>query len=238
MALTARRRFYKAAGTDAVAGGFSVTLDGRPIRTPAGAPFVVPTGALAAAVAGEWDGQSEAIRPATMPLMQLSCTAIDRVGGERAHIVDTLARYGETDLTCYRAPDPDSLVVRQAAAWQPLVDWIADVHGVRLEITAGLAAVAQPAESLVRLRAAIDAHGDFPLAALSSATAAAGSVVIGLALVQGRIAAAQAFEAAQVDETHQMETWGGDPELEARRAGLLAELEAVARFRDLLAEGS
>ncbi len=50
----------------------------------------------------------------------------------------------------------------------------------------------------------------------------------------GRIDAAAAFEAAQLDESYQIERWGDDPEAARRRAAIKADLEAAARLFALL----
>ena len=129
---------------------------------------------------------------------------------------------------CYRAEAPSELVLRQQARWQPLLDWLADTYGARLAVTAGIAHVDQPKPALRSLRAAVEALDDFELAALSSATAACGSLVLGLALTAGRIDAEAAFEVSQLDETFQSEKWGEDAKAAERRRRLKADIEAAA----------
>lgn len=228
-------RFYDtAAAAPAKAGGFTVTLDGRPIRTPGKAALAVPTEALAAAMAQEWADQAAQIVPATMPLTQLANTAVDRVGPQREGVIAALVGYGETDLVSHRADRPADLADRQGQAWQPLADWAAETHGVALQQTTGLIAVAQPAESLAALRRVADAQDTFRLTALQQATGLTGSIVLGLALVLGRIDAVAADAAAHIDEDFQAERWGEDAEARDRRNNLRAELDAVDRFARLL----
>ncbi len=119
------KRFWQAATAEATEGGFTVRLDGRPVKTPAKAPLVLPTLALAQAIAAEWDAQTGTVRPATMPLTRAANSAIDKVAPMRAEVIAELAGYGGTDLLCYRAEGPEALVARQAAAWDPLLDWAA-----------------------------------------------------------------------------------------------------------------
>jgi chaperone required for assembly of F1-ATPase len=228
------KRFYKLASAGEVAGGRGVLLDGRPMRTPQGAPLAVPHADLAEALAEEWAAQDEEIVPARMPLTQIACTAIDLVAQERARALDELVSFAEAELLCYRAETPDDLVARQAAVWQPLLDWAEARHGAALVLAEGIVHRAQPPESLAALRRAADAYDAFRLAALATAVRACGSLVVGLALLDGRIGAEEAFAAAELDETYCIEQWGEDPIAADRRANLLAELAAVQKFLELL----
>jgi chaperone required for assembly of F1-ATPase len=228
------RRFYSAAEAVAADAGFGVVLDGRRLLSPNGCDFVVPTEALARAIAGEWNAQGEQVRPPTMPLTGLASTALDRVARERTEIVARVAGYAATDLVCYRALRPPALAARQREVWQPLVDWAQSRYGAPLVVTEGVLPASQAPASLDAFAAAVAAHDDFALAALSAATAACGSLVIALALIEGRLDAAAAFTASQLDETFQIEAWGEDPEQAARRRALAAEIEAAATFLALL----
>jgi chaperone required for assembly of F1-ATPase len=228
------KRVYREARAERAETGFTVTLDGRVPRTPARAPLVLPVAALAEAVAVEWAAQDETVRPQTMPLMSLACTAIDIVAPARAAVVAELADYGGTDLICYRAERPPVLVERQNALWQPLLDWAALELDAPLDTTSGALAVAQPEGSLTALRRAVEAHDDMALAGLGAAVKAAGSLVIGLALSHGRLDPEAAFEAAELEASTQIETWGEDPEAARRRAAVRCELGAAARFLALL----
>jgi chaperone required for assembly of F1-ATPase len=213
---------------------FQVMLDDRPARTPAGRPLRLPTSALAQAVAAEWEAQTGAIRPHDMPLTALAATAIDRVGPQRPAIVDAVAAYGATDLLCYWADQPAELVERQHRVWQPLLDWARETCGARLEVTAGVIPVAQPDAATRALRSAVEALDDMELTALASAVQVSGSLVLGLALLAGRLEADAAFAAALLDERYQAEQWGEDEEAGERRRRLRQELDAVARFLALV----
>jgi len=105
------KRFYRETGVAADEGGYTVTLDGRPVRTPAKAALILPTRALAEAIAAEWDEQETEIRPHRMPLMQLASTAIDRVRPRRDAVIDEIAAFAERDMLCYRADSPVELAV-------------------------------------------------------------------------------------------------------------------------------
>lgn len=228
------KRFYKTTSVEATDGGFEVRLDNRPIRSPAKAPLVFASWPLAQAVAAEWESQTDEIDPNAMPLMQLASTAVDLIGKGRTAIVDGVAAYAETDLLCYRAEHPQTLVERQAQAWQPLLDWAALRYDAPLHVNAGLMPKPQPPDALRALRHAVEAFDDWTLSALQTATGACGSLIVALALVEGRIDAEEAFAVSQIDETFQIEAWGEDPEATKRRAALRTDITACRRFVDLL----
>jgi chaperone required for assembly of F1-ATPase len=232
------KRFYEKAEAVAVAeggqAGFGVAIDGRALRTPAKRPMVLPTAALAEAIAAEWQAQTDEVRPLTMPLMRLASTGIDIVGERRAAVVDEVANYAGTDLVCYRAVEPPELIARQQAVWGPLVDWATLRYDAPLTVTGGVVPVAQPPNTLRAFRTEVEAQPILALTALQAATAACGSLVIALALMEGRLDAGEAFAASQVDETFQIEQWGEDAEAARRRLALAADIEASARFRALL----
>ena len=228
------RRFYKQAGTGPGERGERVLLDGRPVRTPMKQVLEVPGAALAEAIAGEWEAQKEEIDPSAMPLTAFACTAIDRAGLQREDLEKQLLAYGANDLLCYWAERPDRLVERQRQHWQALLDWCEERHGARLAVAAGILHQPQPEEGQKALKAAVEAMDVFRLAALSVTVAATGSLVIGLALVDGHINSEKAFENAELDATFQIEHWGEDYEASRRRATLRRDLEDVERFLELL----
>ena len=225
-----RRRFYRTATVAEATDGFHVDLDGRPVRTPAGKPLVLPTLALARTIAEEWLAQTDEIRPETMPITSLATTAIDRVAPRRAAVIDALLDYGDSDLLCYRADEPSELVARQQACWQPVLDWAAERWGVRLRVTTGIMPVRQPPEALIALRRAVDARDPLELTALAAAVPLCGSLVLGLALVDGGLDADRVFEAAHLDRIFQIERWGEDDELSTTFGCVRAELLDAATF--------
>ncbi|MFP6759091.1 MAG: ATP12 family protein [Alphaproteobacteria bacterium] len=230
------RRFWETVSIVAIddGGGHGVALDSRPIKTPARHVLQVPTAALAAAIADEWRSQGETVAPATMPQMTFACTAIDRVAPQREAVIDEIAGFAGTDLLCYRADEAPVLVERQTAHWQPVLDWAAVRFDATLAITAGVVPVRQSAAALAAVRHAVAANDDMCLAALHAVTSVTGSVVLGLALVEGPLDAARVSAASLLDERFQAERWGEDDEATARRAALEAEIANVARFLILL----
>jgi chaperone required for assembly of F1-ATPase len=233
------KRFYKETAVDAGDGGFRVLLDGRPMRTPAKSVLVAPTKGLAQAIAEEWRVMPEKveINPAHLPLTRLAATGLDRVASQRARVIEDTAKYGASDLLCYRATVPASLVQRQAAAWQPLLDWAAERFGASLAVASGTTFVSQPHGALAALRGAVAAHGDLALSALYNLTHISGSLVIGLAVSEGRLSGTEAFMAGQLDELFQIERWGADPLATQRHEGIQRDLDACARFLALLGDG-
>ena len=232
------KRFYKEVSLSALDGaGFEIHLDQRPVRTPLRNPLQVPGQTLADAIADEWAAQEEKIDVDTMPFTRIAATALDRVRGDRTVYTDQIAAFAETDLVCYRAPAPSGLVVMQSRAWQPLLDWSRETYGASLKVTDGISPVEQNPEDVRRLRDALDDHDEFELAALSVAKAASGSLLIELALAREHIDARAAFEACQLDESYQNAIWGVDPEAERRREILRADIDASARFLELLRAG-
>ena len=228
------RRFFREAAVSENADGFTVVLDGKPIHTPAKAPLVVPSRALAAAVAAEWQAQGAKLSPQSLPLTRLASTAIDLVATRRGEVVADIAKYAGTDLVCYRASHPPALAARQSLAWQPMLDWIEERYAARLAVAAGIVPVAQPDTSLAALAAAVAAHDTMTLAALNLAANALGSLVLALALIEARIDADAAFALSQLDESYEIERWGEDEEQTRRRAALREDIGLAARFLELL----
>jgi chaperone required for assembly of F1-ATPase len=220
-------------------GGHAVLLDGRPLRLPGGAALATRSAALAEAIAAEWQAAGGAkdgeMSMEEVPLTRLLGTAQDRVAPNPAAMVEGLARYGETDLLCYRAEDP-TLAVMQAREWQAWLDWAAEAHGARLVVTEGLMPVPQPAESLARLRDALAARRVEELAALGLAVPVLGSLVLGLAMAEGRLGAEEAHRLASLDETFQETRWGEDAEALDRRARGAADVALAERFLSLVRE--
>lgn len=229
------KRFYKdVAVVEADGEGYRVTLDGRPIRTPAKKPLTVPYRALAEAIADEWRAQGETVTPSTMPMTQLANTALDRIPAQREEIVGAVAAYAETDLLCYRAEEPAELAALQTAVWQPLLDWAALRYDAALIVTSGIIPARQPAGACRALRAAVEALDDLTLAAVQNATAACGSIVLALALLEGRIGAEDAFEASELERSFQIDRWGEDEEAALQRRALRQDILVTRQFLDCL----
>lgn len=228
------RRFWKETRIQPEpGGGWGLRLDARPLRTPAKTPLVVPTPDLAHAIAAEWEAQSDEVRPASMPLTRMANSAIDKVAPQHAAVVAEVARYGASDLLCYRAVAPADLVARQAAVWDGYLDWADQALGARLRVTAGVVPVAQPEAAVARLTAEVAAQDPFALVGLHDLVAISGSLVIGLAVARRQRAPAEAFAASRIDEAWQAELWGLDDEAAAAEADKRAAFETAATFLHL-----
>jgi len=234
------RRLWREARAVPEAGGFSVHLDGRPVRLPGGGTLATPTRKLAEAIAREWESRpmGEAIRPENLPLTRLAATAQERIAPAKGPTVAAVAAYGKTDLLCYRAAAPEALVQRQEAAWQPWLEWAARELEAPLKVARGVMPVEQDPAALEALHRAVAAASVPCLAALGLAVPALGSLVLGLALVRGRLGPAEAAKAALLDESFQAETWGEDREAAERRDAVGAEIALAARFVALAGEGA
>lgn len=228
------KRFYSEASIRRGGGGEEVLLDGKPVKTPARGLLALPSLSLAEAVAAEWNAQGEKLQPLTMPLTGLASAAIDRAAPDKEAFAAALAAYGETDLLCYRAEGPASLVERQARLWDPILAWARRRFDIEFEIVAGIVHRPQPPHTVAQLRHAVAVRDPFELAALSPLVTIAGSLVIALALAEEAIGLDQAWTAATLDETWQAEQWGEDAEAAARLEARRAEFEAAWRFLRLL----
>jgi len=228
--LRGARRFYREVATAAGDNGFRVLLDGRPMRTPAGAFLTVRSGSLARAIASEWAGQGDVLDPKTMPMTALANTVIDRIGPARDGVIAEAVRYASNDLLCYRADGPKALIRRQEREWQPLVDWASAHLGASFRVTSGVVAVDQPRSVLDAIAGVARALDDEDLAVFSHVMAATGSAVLALALLVGRIDADGAHRAAFLDEIWQSERWGVDAEAEARRQAVADDIRVAAAF--------
>lgn len=232
------KRFYRQAGVEVAEGGCRVVLDGKPIRTPAGRVLSLPTRALAEAIAEEWQGQGERVRPSTMPVMQLACTALDRVAEVREAIVAETMKYAETDLICHRAAEPPELVARQKLAWDPFVAWVEGKFGAKLAVVTGIMPAQQSADAVAALAKAVTRLDTWRLTALQALVGPLGSLAIALAVVGGDWPAETAFEVAAVDDLWQREKWGSDAEAERVLAARRVDIVAAGRLTRLVATQS
>lgn len=224
------KRFYKSAAVSQSDQGFAIHLDGKPVKTPAKNFLVLPGAALADAIAAEWAEQGEDIDAHAMRLTRLANSAIDRVVEHRDIVVSEIAGYAETDLVCYRASTPEELARRQEDGWGPLVLWMKDRHGIGFDTTTGLLPIPQSSNCIDTVRSVVETFGGFQLAGLHLVTVCCGSIAIGLAVADGRIDGATAWELSLIDETYQIEEWSEDPDATKRRAGLLLDIVAAAEF--------
>ena len=221
-----RKRFYAHAGAVESPDGFAITLDGRPVRTPSGRALVAPTRGIADAIVAEWDAQQELINPLTMPVTRFANSVVDAVVDRVGAVAADIARYFESDLLFYRAGHPEALVAREAAHWDPVLFWAADVLGAHFILAEGIVHVRQPDQAIAAARAALP-DDPWSVAALHLITTSTGSALLALALLRGVLDPDQVWTAAHVDEDWNIEQWGVDEEVAARRAARLVDFRAA-----------
>lgn len=212
----APKRFWTQAAPVVSDTGWTVTLDGRAIKTPAKTLLQVPTEALAREIAAEWNAQQDKVNPATMPFTRTSNSALDKVTPQRAEVADMLAAYGDSDLLCYRADSPAGLVARQARLWDPMLDWAENTLGVGLKPRTGIMHVPQDPASLSRLAEQVHALNPFELAAFHDLVSLTGSLILGFAAAHGGHDPQTLWTLSRVDENWQEEQWGVDEEAQEK----------------------
>ena len=228
------KRFWKDVAVEREDGGWTVRLDRRAVRTPARNGLIVPTEALAEAIAREWQEVGGDIDPRTMPLTGLANAAIDRVAPDRQAFAAGLARYAEADLTCYRAEEPRALAAQQEERWDALLAWARRRFDVDFATTCGIVHVAQPDATVERLGHAVGALDAFHLAGLSPLVTIGGSLVAGLAVLEEAVTPEEGWEAVSIDERWQLEQWGADAEAKAALEHRRRDFLAAGRFLGLL----
>ena len=238
MAAAKPKRFYLNAEANKVAGGYQITLDAKPVRTPGGSTVMVQNRALAEALAAEWDAQKTHIDFSGMGLNQLVNSAIDADASALAALAGDLTAYGESDLLCYRAEGPEALVARQRVAWDPLLEWAWTRYGARLHVTQGIVPIAQDGVAMAALRARIAQADAFQLCALRAAVGIGGSLIVGLALAEEHLTIEQAWHLVNIDEDWQREKWGEDAQATANRAGAFAAFAVAGHMLQVLETGA
>jgi chaperone required for assembly of F1-ATPase len=229
-----RKRFYAEVDSQPVNGGFSVRLDGRTPKSPTGAPLVLPTAALARAVADEWAAQTGEVDLNTMPLTRLAWGALSLDPEHRAVAVEQITGFAGSDLLCYFADGPAGLVEREQRRWGPVIDWAEAALGVRFHRTQGIVHRPQPPETPSRIGDLARAEGDFALIGLAAAAALFGSAILAFALRQGELTAEAAFDLSRLDETFQEERWGVDAEAAIRSDAMAKDAVALGRWFEAL----
>jgi chaperone required for assembly of F1-ATPase len=232
-----RKRFYAKAGVVETTGGFGVTLDGKPIRTPSGRQVVVPAREIADAIAAEWDAQKELIEPLTMPMTRFANSVVEAVIDQVEAVTEDMAKYFQSDLLFYRAGHPDALVAREAAHWDPVLFWAADTLGAHFILAEGIVHVRQPDAAIAAARAALPTD-PWSISALHVITTLTGSALLALALLHGAVNEDQVWAAAHVDEDWNAEKWGEDEEVAARRATRLVDYRAAANILKAMNPGA
>lgn len=228
------KRFWKEVAVVSEGEGWGIQLDGRAVKTPARAALVVPTSALAEAIADEWRAVTDDIDPRAMPLTGLANAAIDRVATAKTGFAEGLSRYAEADLACYRAEGPRPLIERQERSWDALLSWARRRYDVDFVTTSGLMHVAQPEATVEQLSHAVSSLDAYTLAGMSPLVTIGGSLIAALAVQEKALSSEEAWDVVSIDDRWQLEQWGSDAEAEAALENRRRDFAAAARFLELL----
>ena len=227
------KRFYKDVSVLKQGKMYVVLLDGKTIKTPQKSLCLLPTRAMADAVAKEWEDQDKDIDPVSMPITKMINTAIDRVAVRRSEITTELVNFAGSDQICYRADNPQELVELQNKIWNPLSRRMLEIHNIELKFTTGIVFQEQDPKHLLKIRKLIEDIEDYALMAFYGMATVCGTIIIGLNLFEGHISTDEAWEAGHLDENFQVLKWGRDQDADDRRANLKDELENSVRFLSL-----
>ncbi len=229
------KRFYASVATTPVErGGYAVLLDGRPIKTPKKSQVIVPTRAMAEALAAEWQAQTEHIDPSTMPITRIVNTTLDAVTPNLLAVRADLVEFAGSDALCYRAAEPAPLAERQAQVWDLILSWADKALGAKFVTQVGIIHKPQPAATLAAIARAVDTCSAWEIAPLHVMTTITGSVVLALAVKHSALGLDAAWGAAHVDEDWQISTWGEDDEAHDRRNRRWLEIQASAKMLETL----
>ena len=229
------KRFYKDVGVSPVDGGFVVTLDGRQTRTPGRKhKIIVPSAAIATAMAEEWSAQGEFIDATSMPMVRLVNSAVESGEEMIPAFREEVLKFAAGDLLLYRAEAPQELVTKQEVAWDHALTTLARHFGVSFQPTMGIIHQAQPKTTLDRLAESLGAENLLTLTALVSMTGLTGSGLLSIGLLHELFSPDQVWEAAHVDEDYQIGHWGQDEEAALRRAKRRLEFDTAVAVVDAL----
>ncbi|GAA4051481.1 ATP12 family chaperone protein [Parerythrobacter jejuensis] len=228
------KRFWKDVRVEQLADGWQVALDGRPLKTQGKREQIVPSEALAQALAAEWDRQGDTVDPASLPGRDMADFAIDRIATGEEDVISKLLAFGETDTLCYRAEPGEAVFRRQEEVWEPLVRATEQREGIRLERISGIIHRPQPDASIAALRKRLAEQDAFILAPLLTLSSLSASLCIGLAALQPSADTKALWDAANLEEDWQAELWGEDAEAAEVRARRTADFERAMEFLDLV----
>ena len=204
--------------------GVALVRDGEVMVTPKRNDLVFPNEQMAETIAENFTVNS---------MKKLAYTAIDQVEEARSIIIESMIAYLHTDTICYISDDPE-LQQFERKYWQPIIDWAEETFACKLEIFEGIMPGDQSEEAAENVSFKLESYSNWQLAALMDLGAGFSSLLLALAVIEGRIDVEQAFECAICDELYQNDKWGTDEEAEAKRGKLKAELLETEKFLHLL----
>ena len=200
--------------------------------TPGKRPLTVPTQALAEAIITEWTTHKK-FKPDSMQLSALAFTAIDRIAGQEASIVEALLTYLDTDTLCYRASNA-AVLERQKKEWDPVLAWAGSKFNALWQTTTGVMPLEQPKALHEAISEYLSALDSMKLAALCILSSGYSSLALAIAVMEKHLTAEQAFMLSRLEEETQAEQWGRDEEADARALRMKGEINEAGRFLRLL----
>ncbi len=206
------KRFWKKVDVVSLEKNFCIKLDEKILKTPAKKEMLLPTKALAKKIALEWDKQVGEINPNSMPFTKSANAALDKVIEQFEEVSSLVSDYGDTDLLYYRADSPAELKIRQQSSWDPIIDWAEKNFQVKINCGTGILYIPQDRELVYKLSKEISELSSFQLTGLYDIVSITGSLILGLATINGRLSAKEAFNLSRIDELWQIEQWGVDEE--------------------------
>ena len=227
------KRFYQDVTVEGEGREWRVLLDGMQLRTPGKLKLAIPTKALAEKLAEEWEAQTERINPSVMPVTRLINVAVEQTPDRRQDLIAEARRYAETDLICYRAPQPRILKERQSKAWDGWLEWAA-AQGIDLKTTESLSAIAQAEASLRAVEAYAASLDDIRLTLFVHLIAVYGSVILAMAVMRSELSGNAAFDLSRIDAVYQIELWGEDEEQAEITADLRNETQVLSEILEIL----
>lgn len=232
------KQLYKTVSHSKNEEGYAIQLDGKTVKTPDGQDLIAPNRTMADVILAEWSAQENQIVPDSMPITQTLTTVIGRMR-DRAAITKSLLKYLDTDLLCYRVKEPLEITKRQKEIWDRWLTWFDEQFESPLEVTYGIEALKQDEDTHKQIWNYLESLDDYYFTVLQIITSVAGSIVLGLAFIEGEATPEDVFNAAELEEIYHSEiagedVHGSDPVQEKRQNNLRFELKSCRAFLDLL----
>lgn len=190
---------------------FSLLLNGKSVKTPLGGPFILPSEAIAAAVASEWQLQKEFIIPNTMPINTVLMTHIDIDSKlDRNEKLLQINRFFQTDTLRFPESDEQSALLNfQNEKWHPIFKYLKS-RGITLSQSRGTFSLPESTEAEIATinNVLLGGYDSLLLSMLETASKYLKSGTAAVGLIDRAITPQEAFEAAYAEELHQRREWG------------------------------
>lgn len=203
------KRFYKNVALTRSNGEFEINLDQRKLKTPMGKVLRLPNEATALAIAAEWDGQTDKVKPNDMHFTKLANTVVDNpTHRSKEQIINAILEYLDSDTVCYRIDEPEDFVEVQKKFWDTIISSVEERYHVKLPVTSGLDITQVPAETKTIFRQHLMSHNEWSLTGYQFTVEAMKSFIIAIALCDGFINVEDAVYLSRLEQEFQMQKWG------------------------------